>query len=487
MLLRVRNLSVSFHDTEKAQEVLREFHITMMPGEIVGVVGESGSGKTTAALAVMGLLKRHASIEKGSVFLEDTDLLKCSRSELRQIQGDKMAMIFQEPMVSLNPTMRIGKQVEEALHIHTAMDASSIREKAREALCDAELDPDEVYEKYPHELSGGMRQRVMIASAIVTRPKLLLADEPTTALDEATQGQILALLKKTSRKLGMGILFISHDLSAVHGFTDRVIVMKEGRITEEGDTENIFLHPADEYTKSLLNAYPEHTSCVAKDAKPVLTVNGLSTWYEGKQVLDNVSFSVYENEILGLVGRSGSGKSTLARSILGFVKKTSGVVSHYTKMPQMVFQDPYSSLNPCRRIGWTLEEPLRIKGGVTREERREAVGRSLLMVGLGEEYADRYPDQLSGGQRQRVSIALALILESKFIIIDEGLSSLDMTIQGQIMRLLDSLHKERGLSYLYISHDLKAVSHMCDRVLLMRDGKITEAPENTGGSYDNFI
>jgi len=478
MMLEVQDMSVFFHDRSKSEEAVSNFHLSMEPGEIVGVVGESGSGKTTAALAVMGLLKRHASVESGSVIFDGRNLLSCTRSELRKVQGCDMAMIFQEPLSALDPVMRAGRQVEESLRLHTELDDGAVRSRAFEALKDAGLDPEEVYTRYPHELSGGQRQRVMIASAVITHPRLLIADEPTTALDSGTQQQVLKLLRELAKKYGMGILFISHDLKAVRGFCERVLVMQKGRIVEEGPAERILTCPKQEYTKTLLNAYPDHTPCSSRAETPVLTVHDLKAWYGKKQVLDGVSLTVYNKEILGLVGESGCGKSTLARCILGFVRKTEGEIHHYTMLPQMVFQDPYSSLNPARKIGWILEEPLRIRGGYSRTERKDRVRSALARVSLDSSFAERYPSQLSGGQRQRVSIALALMLGSKFIVIDEGLSALDITIQGQIMKLLDTLHQEEGLSYLFISHDPDAVSHMCDRVLRMQDGRVEEI---TGG------
>jgi len=484
--LSIQNMTITFNDHTEAEEILKGFNLDIAEGETVGVVGESGSGKTTLALAVMGLLKRHAAIEEGGMLFEDQDLTKLDRAELRGIQGNEIAMIFQEPMTALNPTMRIGRQVEEALRVHTTLEPAARKEKAYKALRDAELDPDEVYDKYPHELSGGMRQRAMIAAAIITRPKLLIADEPTTALDVSTQKQILALLKKLNRKYRMAILFISHDLKAVEGLCDRVVVTRYGAIVEQGTVEEIFRAPKAAYTKELLNAYPDKSVTSPDREEPVLTVKDLKAWYEGRQILKGVSFTVYKNEALGLVGESGCGKSTLARCIMGFMKKTEGEIRHYTEYPQMVFQDPYSSLNPARKISWILEEPLRARKNLRGSERLELVRKSLAKVGLDDSFLGRYPDQLSGGQRQRVSIALALIAGSRFIVIDEGLSALDVTIQGQIIRLLEELQKEYSLSYLFISHDLDVVSRICDRVLIMKDGKVLEAGSESGGFHGYF-
>lgn len=478
-LLEVKQLTVAFQDALGDNEVVQDISFSMEEGEILGIIGESGSGKTMTALAVMGLLKRSAIVSDGKIlFYSDKgeiDLLRLSRPVLRSIQGSQIAMVFQEPMSSLNPTMTVGRQVEEALYVHTELSASERRDKALKALTDVELDAEDVYKKYPHELSGGMRQRVMIAAALIMRPKLLIADEPTTALDAGVQDQILALLKKLRDKYGTGILFISHDLRIVRHFCDSVVIMKRGIIVEKGEMEKVFRSPQHEYTRELLREYAGAVSEISPDPAEVLLVRDLHVSYGKKEVLKGVDLTLYEDEIVGIVGKSGCGKSTLANAILGFVKPSAGEIRHMTKLPQMVFQDPYASLNPRHTIGWILEEPLRIRGGMTRDEREKRVREILEKTGLPDDCEKRYPSELSGGQRQRVSIALALILGSKLIIIDEGLSALDVTIRHQTMDFLVRIKDEYSLTYLFISHDLDLVTRMCDRVFMMSEGKLVPA------------
>lgn len=502
MMLKVESLTIYFNDRESHQEVVKNITFSMGDGEILGIVGESGSGKTMTALTIAGLLKQHAQLESGAVYFarktgKEEELFSVSEQEMRTLQGNEISMIFQEPMTALNPTMKIGAQVEESLRLHTDLSKEERRERVLKALEDVELDnPKELVEKYPHELSGGMRQRVMIASAIVCRPKLLIADEPTTALDVHTQESILKLLKKLNRKYEMGILFISHNLRVVNMLCERVLVMKDGEIVEEGQTEEIFLHPKHDYTKALIAAIPGRVSGDdengevgklvemipsegTKSEEPrnkVLELRHVNAFYkEGKgkrQVLKDVSFTLYEGEIVGLVGESGSGKSTLCKSILGLLKEYKGDVIHYTKRPQMVFQDPYASLNPKRTIGKILEEPLRIRKEGTKENRRKQAEDMLERVHLPREIYDRYPRELSGGQRQRVSIALALMTGTRFILADEALSALDVTVQAQMIQLLKELQKEEKLTYLFVSHDLDVVRMICDRVLVLEDGGV---------------
>ena len=547
-MLKVEHLSIHFEDRSEKEEVVRDVSFQMENGEILGIVGESGSGKTMTALTVAGLLKKHAILDAGKIWLDETDLLQLSEKEMRKVQGNDIGMIFQEPMTALNPTMRIGKQVEEALVLHRShsffdggrhifgkrnrdaqgswqgteknMTKEERRSLALKALEEVELEhPEQLYEKYPHELSGGMRQRVMIAAAAVCRPKLLIADEPTTALDVGTQESILKLLKKLNRKYGMSILFISHNLRVVNTLCSHVLVMKDGRVVEEGECGKIFENPQSEYTKELIAAIPARTkanryydlpgrtgedfgseSCevtvhgalhpaarhpankaVVSGIQPptvsqVVNCDHVNAYYkEGKtrrQVLEDVSFTLYEGEIVGLVGESGSGKSTLCKCVLGLLKDYDGEIRHYTERPQMVFQDPFSALNPRKTVGWILEEPLRVKGGFSRQERRKEAVEMLQRVHLPEDFYERYPRELSGGQRQRVSIALALITGTKFILADEPLSALDVTVQAQIIALLKELQEKEKICYLFVSHDLDVVSMLCSRVLYLRDGKV---------------
>ncbi len=489
-MLEVTDLHIEIEDSIIPETVVYDFDITVSPGEIVGIVGESGSGKSMSALAIAGLLSRKDMKKKGSIMFEGEELLTAPRSHLRSIQGDDIAVVFQEPMTSLNPVKTIGYQVEEALRIHSDLPDEEIKKRALDMLRDVELDDVEsIYEKYPHELSGGMRQRVMIAAALICNPKLLIADEPTTALDVTIQAQIIELLKKINRQMGTAILFISHDLSVIRSLCSRVLVMNKGRIVESGLVDEVFDHPKEEYTKHLIEAIPKFKK-IAKpsqdpDRKPILEVKNVSARYKKvsgffvpgtkqKLVVKDASFTMYDGEIMGLVGESGSGKTTLGKTILGMLDDTDGRIIHYSEMPQMVFQDPYGSLNPTRTVGWILEEPLRIKGGYTAKERRERAKSMLSLVGLDETYLKRRPKALSGGQRQRVCIALALMLGPKLIIADEPVSALDVTVQEQVINLLIKLNRELGIAILFISHDLKVVYELCSRVIVMKDGRIVE-------------
>ena len=488
-MLEVKDLNIEFHDHSLPETVVYRFNLTMEEGDIVGVVGESGSGKTMSALAICGLLSRRDMKKEGEILFGGKELLTCSRSEMRELQGDDIAIIFQEPMTSLNPVKTIGWQVEEALRIHTDMSKEERYERAIWALTEAELpNPEKVYDQYPHELSGGMRQRVMIAAAIVCHPGLLIADEPTTALDVTIQAEIIELLLKLNREHKTAILFISHDLSLVRKLCRRVVVMQNGYIVEQGNVEQIFQNPQQEYTKHLIASIPNCED--VKEEKDfsgeevVLAATDIHVSYHSAQgvfgksqeqnVLKGVSFDLHKGEVLGLVGESGCGKSTLAKVIVGLNRKYQGQISCAEGSIQMVFQDPYSSLNPRKTIGWIMEEPLKIKGGYTREERRRKVQEMLQKVELDPEIADRYPRQLSGGQRQRVGIGLALMSEPKVLVADEPVSALDVTVQAQILKLLQKLKEEMGLAILFISHDLRVVYQLCDNIIIMEDGEIVE-------------
>jgi len=485
-LLEVVDLNIKIHDRDKAETVVYDFDLSMGEGEIVGLVGESGSGKSMSALAIAGLLNRHNMEKSGSIMFEGTNLLTCSREELRKHQGKDIGIIFQEPMTSLNPVKKIGWQVEESLRIHTDLSAEECKKEAIKALADVELaNPELVYEQYPHELSGGMRQRVMIASAMICNPKLLIADEPSTALDVSVQAQIIKLLKNLNKTYNTAILFISHDLSLIRRICSRVLVMKSGYVVEAGDTEKIFNSPEHEYTKKLIAAIPScegRQDIIHKDN--ILMASGLNVSYrkasksifkknESVQVLHGLNMRIKKGEILGLVGGSGCGKSTLGKALTGIIPYE-GSITMDCSSPKMVFQDPYSSLNPKKKIGWILEEPLKNCTKLGGEERREKVEKALLEVGLETSFAERYPSELSGGQRQRVCIAQALMLEPELLIADEPVSALDVTIQEQIISLLQELQKKRNLSILFISHDLRVVYKICNYVLIMDKGQIVE-------------
>ena len=534
-MIRVKNLSVAFD----GPEVVKNVSFEIGDGEILGVVGESGSGKSVTALTMMGLVSEGARVTSGEIYYDDELLLKAGTPRdnalYREYLGRKMSMVFQEPMTSLNPTMKVGKQVEEVLSLHEAAIEETQREstvpsgsavqsdvkcgekvpgkkrkqyrerkearkqKVLEALSSVGLkDVERVYELYPHQLSGGMRQRVMIAMAVILHPGLIVADEPTTALDVTVQNQIIELLKKINQEQNNSLLFITHDLNLARRLCDRILVMQNGCIVEEGITEEIFQNPRGEYTRKLISAVPGRTGKKKKLRKEIgkalVEVRDLSVFYrenanslfgrtEKKCVVRNADFSVYEGEILGLVGESGCGKTTLSKAILGLNKMITGEVTHHSNAPQMVFQDPYSSLNPSKTVGWLLQEPLRAqraldpsKAMTEAESRAEAI-EMLKRVGLEEKYFDRKPSQLSGGHRQRISIGQALITRPGLVIADEPVSALDVTIQAQILELIRRLQEELGTAFLFISHDINVIYQVSDRIMVMRDGRILEIGE----------
>lgn len=499
-LLEVNKLEIGFQEKQGYKEIIKGISFDLSEGEILGIVGESGSGKSLTSLAIMDLLAHNAKIAEGSIVFAGRNLLTMTTEEKRAYKGNEISMVFQEPMTSLNPLMHVGEQVEEMLILHHADQSTSYREQVLNMLLEVGLkEPELLYHKYPHELSGGMRQRVMIAMAMICRPKLLIADEPTTALDVTVQAQILELIQKMNETYGTSVIFISHDLGVIQRICNRVLIMYNGEIVEEGQVKDIFESPQEEYTKRLLNAVPRGAAWVAKNQlsgmeldsvenkvkDTLLSVENLEVFYRSrgkhlfqkpsrKHAVRGVSFSIQEGEIFGIVGESGSGKSTVSKAILGLVKEWEGKINLQAKMPQMVFQDPYSSLNPSRTIGWILEEPLKIAGHLSKKERYERVCEMLENVGLTKDYYGRSIRSLSGGQRQRVAIANALMNRCKFIILDEPVSALDVTIQRQILDLLQELRKKYELTYLFISHDLNVVYELCDRIAVMKDGVIVE-------------
>ena len=485
-LVEIRKLTISFPEGRTVFEAVKDVSFTIQEGEIVGVVGESGSGKSMSALALMGLLSKEAQISSGEILFRGENLLTMKPEERRKLQGSEMAMVFQEPMTSLNPVMKIGKQVGESLHLHTDLSKEEIRRRVIRALENVGLsDAGAICEKYPHELSGGMRQRVMLALAAINSPGLIIADEPTTALDVIVQAQILGLLKKMNQTKNTSILFISHDLNVVREICSRVIVMYKGEIVEEGETREVLLHPKHDYTKHLVASIPQLEE-EWSSSEEVLRLENLDVYYEirnglfgkksRKHVIHQVNLTACDGEILGIVGESGCGKSTLCRTILGLHDKYDGTVWIKDGLnPQMVFQDPFSSLNPARSIGWILEEPLRIRGMNDKKRRREMVEEMLVAVGLDASYAKRKPRELSGGQRQRISIGVALLMDSRLIIADEPVSALDVTVQSQILNLLLKLHEERKMTILFISHDLNIVRKICRRVMVIYKGEIVES------------
>jgi len=527
-LIRIENLSVAF----EGPEVVKNVTLDLVDGEILGVVGESGSGKSVTALTLMGLAADAARITTGRILFDDVVLQEagkpCPKALYREYQGARMSMVFQEPQTSLNPTQRVGRQVEEMLRLHTKMAKAERRAKVLEAFASVGLrDGETVYSSYPHQLSGGMRQRVMIAMAVILHPRLIVADEPTTALDVTIQTQIIELLRRINSQEKNTMLFITHDLNLARRLCHRVAVMKDGCVVELGTAEEIFENPKQEYTRRLIAAAPgrrkqkgsrpggglgefvlnaENNAKEAPKASEgnngsggnaqntVLQVRDLSVYYQdgtgsffgrskGKCAVRNADFEVYQGECLGLVGESGCGKTSLSKALLGMNCRIEGEIRQFTVRPQMVFQDPYSSLNPSKTIGWLLEEPLRAAGvldkklAMTKADQREAAYEMLRRVGMEEMYFHRKPSQLSGGQRQRVSIGQALITRPGFVIADEPVSALDVTIQAQIMELLQSLKQELGLAILFISHDINVVYQMCDRIMVMQEGRIIEIGE----------
>ena len=500
-MIKIENLSVAFGGTEGVKNV----NLEIKEGEILGLVGESGSGKSVTALTLMGLVSETAQLTSGRILFENVVLREAGKpldkTLYRRYQGDYMSMVFQEPMTSLNPTQKVGRQVEEVLKLHTGLQKEEIRARVLETFEAVGLrNTQKVYDSYPHELSGGMRQRVMIAMAIILHPDLVVADEPTTALDVTIQNQIVELLRDINTREQNAMLFITHDLNLARRICSRVAVMKDGCVVEQGDTEEIFRNPKQEYTKRLIEAVPsrmkKRVSVMEKavGAEVVLQVRDLSVFYRdggnslfsAKRkhcVVEGANFELFRGESLGLVGESGCGKTSLSKAILGMNKDITGEVIHHTIRPQMIFQDPYSSLNPTKTIGWLLQEPMRAACALdktltmTKSDMEAAAYDMLHRVGMEDKYFDRKPSQLSGGQRQRVSIGQALIMHPGFLVADEPVSALDVTIQAQIMELMQKLQQEMKLSYLFISHDINVVYHMCDRIMVMKDGKIIETGE----------
>lgn len=533
ILLSIENLSIGFVKKRKMNRVLDNISFEVKKGEILGIVGESGSGKTMTALSVMGLLPESAKILSGEINFLGTNLLTMEDKKLRKLRGTGISMVFQDSMTSFNPLLTIGAQVEEMLRLHSERTKEEYKALTLEALEEVGLsNPLEVYHQYPHQLSGGMRRRAMIAMAMIAGPKLVIADEPTTALDVTTQSKILELLKKMNEKHGTGIMLISHDLRVIQSICGRAIVMRNGKIVESGLTKELFKHPNTEYTKQLVAAVPlmfsefnkvqdeafpvdlkengnadtdninnkdmDGSAAHGNEQEEILAIQNLNVFYSEKgiglfgkrsrkHIIRDVTVSVKQGETLGIVGESGSGKSTLAKAIVGLNNEIEGIIKINdaafigsevsVSKPQMVFQDPYGSLNPTKKVGWILEEPLKLKTNLGKKERKERVNEMIQQVGLSTKHLERYPFQLSGGERQRVAIAAALIVNPKLVILDEPVSSLDVTIQAQILSLLKDLQKKYNLTYVFISHDLNVVYQMCNRVCVIYKGEIVEMKE----------
>lgn len=501
-LIDVRNLSVAFGEGKDLVQVVNGVSFHINKGETVALVGESGSGKTVSAMSILRLLPNSASHPTGEILFGGTDILKMSGNELREIRGRRISIIFQEPMTSLNPLHTIEKQVGEIIKLHQMLPEAKTRERVIELLTKVGIrDPEKRLGAYPHELSGGQRQRVMIAIALANKPDLLIADEPTTALDVTIQAQILELLKSLQKEMGMAMLLITHDLGIVRRMAERVYVMRNGDIVETGDAEQIFTAPKHAYTRHLLDAEPKGMPPATDPTRPVVVeTDDLKVWFPIKKGLlqrtvdyvkavDGLSMKLRSGETLGVVGESGSGKTTLGLAILrlissqgpiAYVGKRIDALTNKQMRPlrkemQIVFQDPYGSLSPRLTVGQIIEEGLLIQNPeLDEEQRRERVGAELKEVGLDPASQDRYPHEFSGGQRQRIAIARAMVLQPKFVMLDEPTSALDMSVQAQIVDLLRKLQANHGLAYLFISHDLKVVRALCNYVIVMKNGKVVE-------------
>jgi len=528
-LLSVNQLTVKFRSNNQENEVVKKISFQLKKDKILAIVGESGSGKSVTSLAISGLLPK-SSILEGEVYFNGKNLLEISDNDFQKIRGKKIGMIFQEPMSSLNPTLTCGNQVAEVLKHHTDLNSKEIHKEVISLFEKVKLPiPARIFNSYPHQISGGQKQRVMIAIAIACKPVLLIADEPTTALDVTVQREIILLLKELQEQNNMSILFISHDLPLVSEIADDVIVIYKGEIIEKGKTIDVFQNPQKEYTKGLINSKPSlgerlkrlptvddfikqevATEVYTKSdrqqfheqiyaSKPLLEIVELKKYFETKlrfykkppiKAIDNVSFKLYERETLGLVGESGCGKTTLGRAILHLEKITSGQLFYkgkditslsklelrsLRKEIQIIFQDPFSSLNPRISIGNSILEPMIVHGILSSfKERKLYVLDLLKKVGLEEDHFNRYPHEFSGGQRQRIGIARAIALQPKLIICDESVSALDVSVQAQVLNLLNELKISFNFSYIFISHDLSVVKYMSDQLLVMNQGKIEE-------------
>ena len=501
-LLDVNGLKVYFHTRNGVVKAVDDVSLSVDAGKTLAIVGESGSGKSVLCYSLLDLLpKPPARIEGGVALFDGQDLLTCSKQQMRGYRGNDIAVIFQDPMTCLNPFLTIGEQLIEPLIYHR--DARYGRQQARrraiELLDEVGIAGAEArFDAYPHEFSGGMRQRVMIAMAMINEPRLLICDEPTTALDVTIQAQILRLIKNLQHTHNVAVIFISHDLGVVAGLADQILVMCAGKAMETGDAEQVFYRPESGYTKKLLAAIPEGAKSATGHARPevpLLKIEHLKTWFGGHsakdtiKAVDGVSFEIRQGEILGLVGESGSGKSTLGRSILRLVLVTAGQVSYagteltalsarqlvpWRRKMQMIFQDPYASLNPRMTVFETLAEPLLYHELADRRSVAQQVEKLMDEVGLARAYVRKYPHEFSGGQRQRIAIGRAIATKPQFIVADEPASALDVTIQAQILELILDLVDRHDLTMLFISHDLSVVRHISDRVMVMYQGKILE-------------
>jgi microcin C transport system ATP-binding protein len=503
-LLSIRDLSVAFGSGARQTLAVDRVSFDIGQGETVALVGESGSGKSVTALSVLKLLPYpSAHHPSGSILFKGRDLLPLSEREMRKVRGDDITIVFQEPMTSLNPLHTIEKQIGEILLLHRGLTGEAARRRTLEVLTQVGIpEPETRLASYPHQLSGGQRQRVMIAMALANEPDLLIADEPTTALDVTVQAQILKLLQDIQKRLGMSLLFITHDLGIVRKIAQKVCVMKDGEIVEQGDVARVFAAPAHPYTRALLNAEPKPDPAPPQPTAPmVLQATDLKVWFPIKRgvlrkvvghikAVDGISVELRKGETLGVVGESGSGKTTLGLALLRLISSEGPIVfmgnqlqglrfkqmRPFRRDMQIVFQDPYGSLSPRMSVADIIQEGLQVhQPAMSERERDERVVRALADVGLDPSWRFRFPHEFSGGQRQRIAVARAIVLEPTFIVLDEPTSALDMLIQSQMVDLLRDLQKRRDLTYLFISHDLRVVAALASRLLVMRQGKVVEA------------
>jgi len=512
-LLSIRDLHIALPSGADRDYAVEELNLDLVEGETLCIVGESGSGKSLTARAVMGLLPApHVRVEKGEINFNGEDIVKISYDRLREIRGSEISMIFQEPMTALNPVMTIGNQIDEVFRFHVNMSSKERVQRSLKLLDDVHLpDPEKIISAYPHELSGGQRQRAMIAMALALNPKILIADEPTTALDVTTQAQILKLIKELQLSYNTGVLFITHDFGVVADIADRVVVMQEGRIVESGTVKNILNAPEDHYTQGLIAAVPRLNPREARtlSGEIALEVRGLNKIFGGERrffgfglpqrkviAVKDVEFDLRRGETLGVVGESGSGKSTLARCVIRLLENDGGKIMlegvdlnglnraemrPWRAKIQMIFQDPFASLNPRIKVGDIIAQGPIIQGK-SKEVACERARELISIVGLDERAFDRYPHEFSGGQRQRIGIARALALDPEILIADEPVSALDVSIQAQILSLLDDIRDQMNLSMIFITHDLRVAAQICDRLAVMRYGEIVE----TGATAELF-
>ncbi len=505
VVIDAKNIAVRFKVMGGEIEAVKDVSFTLHRGQTIALVGESGSGKSVTARAVMRLLSKRARVSEGTSILYDgKDMARLPQSQMRFLRGNRLSMIFQEPMSSLNPVYKIGTQLAEVLRIHNKISKAAAWARTVELLAEVQIpDPEARINQYPHQLSGGQRQRVMIAMALANNPDVLIADEPTTALDVTVQAEILNLIKALKAKTGMAVILITHDLTVVRQFADHVYVMQHGLVREQGETEQVFTNPQHPYTKRLLGAEPkgqanaldvgQDTVLSGKDVRVTYTLRKGGVFrgtYSQLQAVDGLSLTLKRGETLGLVGESGSGKTTFGQALLRLNKLDGGEVSFLGERidthtrgqmkplrsrMQIVFQDPFASLNPRMSVRQIIEEGLIVNGiGTGAKDRLSRVQQALRDAGMPDKILNRFPHEFSGGQRQRLAIARAIALEPEFILLDEPTSALDLSVQAQIIDLLRQLQRDRGLSYVFISHDLKVVRALCHRVIVMQNGKIVE-------------